>query len=42
MRCAKDLGFAPQRRECVGGFVGTGLGNTENLQLAQHDPNTGT
>ena len=38
---AQDLGFAPQRLDFVGGSVGTDLGNTMILLLAQHDPDTG-
>ena len=37
----KELGFAPLRRNSLGGFVGTGLDNNEMLLLAQHDRNTG-
>ena len=39
--CIKDLRFAPQRRDCVGGFVGTGLGNTMILLLGCYDSDTG-
>ena len=41
MTCAQDLRFAPQRCDCVAGFVGTGLGSTVVPLLARHDPDAG-
>ena len=35
--CVEDRRFAPQRRDCVGGSVGIGLGNIMILWLVRYD-----